>query len=126
MVEADEKTLQVIDAGVVDLAAFDVDMVDEESLLAHEGVEVETKRSHVAGQFPGGFLKGNEHSGFIVLLRSAHEEFGCEESFATTSAAADQGRASLRQTTVGNFVKTTNAGRCFSKKGIRSLDGVCR
>jgi hypothetical protein len=61
--EADEQALEVVLAGLLDLAALDVDEVERDLLLPHQLVEVEAERAHVGGELGGALLEGHEDPG---------------------------------------------------------------
>jgi hypothetical protein len=59
-VEPHEQALEVVFAGLLDLAALDVDMVDGQSFLTDQIFEIEAQGGDVLGQLFGRLLKGHE------------------------------------------------------------------
>src|SRR5262249_8522322 len=72
--QADEQALQVVLAGLLDLAALDADVIDEQLLLLGEAVEVEAEGADVLGEFLGGLLEGEEDAGLAELGGATDEE----------------------------------------------------
>ena len=66
MIEADEQALEVVLAGLLDLAAVDVDVVDDQLLLRDQRRQVEAERGHVLGELVGVLLEAHQHAGFVV------------------------------------------------------------
>ena len=58
------KPFEIVFAGLLDLAAIDVDVVDDELLLRDERVEVVAQRTHVLCEFVRVFLEREQHAGF--------------------------------------------------------------
>ena len=65
--EPHEQAFEVVFAGLLDLAAIDVDVVDEQLLLVDELVEVVAERAHVLRELLGVLLEGHQHAGFAEL-----------------------------------------------------------
>ena len=58
--QPDEQPLQVVLAGLLDLASLDVDVIDRQQATLGEAVQVEAERANVLRQLLGGLLEGNE------------------------------------------------------------------
>ena len=69
MIEPHEQTLEIVFTGFLDLTAVDVDVVDEESLVCHERVEVIAERTHVLASSSAFSSKRHQHSGLREVLR---------------------------------------------------------
>ena len=110
MAEADEQALEVVLAGLLDLAALDVDEVERDLLLPHQLVEVEAERAHVRGQLGRALLEGHEHARLVHRRRAADDELGREHGLAAARAAADQRRPAARQAAAGDVVETRDSG----------------
>ena len=91
MAQPDEQSFEVVLAGLLDLAALDVNVVDRQLLLRDQVIEIEAERTRRFCQFLGGLLEGHEHARLIVLHGAAHEEFDCQQRLAAARAAAHQG-----------------------------------
>src|SRR5690606_30999625 len=83
----DEEPLEVVLARLLDLAPFDVDIVEKELLVGHQPVEVESERPDVLRQVLGPLLERQEHARLPVLRRSPDEELHPEERLARARAA---------------------------------------
>ena len=63
-----------------------------------------------------GFLKSDEHAGFVEFGGAADQKFHGEHGFAAPGAAANDGRASGRKTAGGDLVETSNPSSGFFEK----------
>ena len=87
---ANEEAVEVVLAGFRNLAARDVHVVQEQLLVRHQPVQVETERRGVLGQVRDRFLERHEHAGFVVLGGAPNQELQSEQRLSGTGAAADQ------------------------------------
>ena len=65
--QADEQAFEVVLAGLLDLAALDVDVIDQQLLLLGQVLQVEAEGADVLGQLLGGLLEGHEDAGLAEL-----------------------------------------------------------
>ena len=72
--EAKEEALEIPLAGILDLRARDVDVIEHEPALGLELREVEAQRRDVGGQIRSGLLEGQEHAGLVELRDAADQE----------------------------------------------------
>ena len=94
--EAHEQAFEIVFTGLLDLAAIDVDVVDDEFLLRDKRVEVVAQRAHVLREFLGVFLEGHEHAGLGELLRAVHEKADAQQGLAGPGPARHQRGPALR------------------------------
>ena len=76
------RPFEIVFARFLDLAAIDVDVVDDELLLRHQQIEVVAERAHVLREFRGVFLEGHEHARLRELLRAVHEKADAQQCLA--------------------------------------------
>ncbi len=126
MSEADEESFQIVFAGLLDLAALDMDMVDEDLLGSGKAVQVKAEGGHILGQFLGRFLKGDKYAGLIEVFRPAHKELHAEQRLSRACPAADQGGASFRQSAVRNFIEAFDSRGGFLKFGTERFSSLFR
>ena len=112
VIEADEQTVEIIFAGLLDLAAFDADIIDDQFAGGRKGVEVIAQRGAVAGQFLLGFLETHEDAGFTHHRGLCQEGQG-EQCFTAAGAATDKGWSAAGQSPASYRVKTRNTGTCL-------------
>ena len=67
--EPDEKTFEIIFAGLRDLGALDLDMVDGELLLGDQLLDVVVERANVLDEVFGLLFEGEEYAGLVVFDR---------------------------------------------------------
>ena len=108
--ETDEEPFEIVLAGLLDLAAFDMDVIEQDHFLRGELVQIEAERADVGCEFGGVFLEHHEHARLAELCRTAHEEFHGEHRLAAPRGAADERGPPRRQTAAGDLVKALNAG----------------
>ena len=113
--EPDEQAFEVVLAGLLDLAAFEVDVIDQQLLPGDEGGQVEAERSDIGGEFVGGFLEGETDAGLVELHGAADEEFHAKQRLAAAGGAADERGPSARQAADGDLVEAVDAGGTFGK-----------
>ena len=109
--QADEEAFEVVLAGLLDLAALDVDVIHQQLVLVGQFFQVEAEGADVLGQLLGGLLEGHEDAGLAELGRAADEELHREQGLAAAGAAADEGGPAARQPAAGDFVESLDAGR---------------
>jgi hypothetical protein len=108
--QPDEQPLRDRIRRLLDLAALDSDVVEQQSLVRHELVEIEAERPDVLGQLFGGLLEGHEHTGFTKLGCAAHQELHREERLATAGPTAHERRPAARQPSAGDLVEPGDSG----------------
>lgn len=110
MLEADEEPLEVVLAGLLDLPALDVDVVEEEPLLGDQAIEVEAERGDVRLQLVLGLLEQQGDPGLAEVARAAHEELRPEQRLAAAGAATDERGAPAGEAAARDLVEPTDAG----------------
>ncbi len=118
--KSDEKSLQVVFAGLLDLAADDAHMVDGQPLFGDQRRHVKTQGVDVLGELFGALLEGDENAVFAILHRPLDQELHPQQRLARSGTAAHQRRPSLRQAAVGDLVQSRYAGGAFFQNGSRS------
>jgi hypothetical protein len=113
--EADEQRLQIVVAGLLDLAALDVDVVHGQLPAADQVVQAEAQGADVLAQLLGGLLEGHEHARLAVADRAVYEELHRQQGLAATGTAADQSRPAPRQAAEGDLVETGDARRSLGQ-----------
>ena len=124
--QADEQAFEVVLAGLLDLAALDVDVVDQQLLLLGQIVQVEAERADVLGQLLGGLLEGHEDAGLAELGGAADEELHREQGLAAAGAAADERGPAARQAAAGDLVESLDAGRGLGEGTVLRVLVDCR
>ena len=122
--QPDEQALEVVLAGLLDLAALDTHVVDRELLLCLELLQVEAERGDVGGELFPRLLERHEDARLAVLGGPAHEELHGEQRLATAGAAADERRAAARQAATRDLVKSLDAGRRLRQRALCALSAV--
>ena len=115
--EADEQPLQIILAGLLDLAALNADMLEHEFFLGDELVQVEAERADVGGEFRGVFFEHHEHARLAELRGPPHQKLHREHRLATTRTAANQRGPTRWQSAAGDFIKALDAGGGLGETG---------
>lgn len=115
--EADEQPLQIILAGLLDLAALNVDMLEHEFFLGDELVQVEAERADIGGEFRGVFLEHHEHARFVKLRRPTHQKLQGEHRLATARTAANQCGPACGQPAAGDLIEALDAGGGLGESG---------
>ena len=115
------KPFEVVFAGFLDLAAIDVDVVDEQLFLRDQLVEVVAQRAHVLRKLGGVFLERQQHAGLAVMLRAVHEEADAEQCLAGSGAAGDERGSSLGKSAIGDVVEPRNPCRRLLQFNTRKL-----
>ena len=100
--EPHEQPLEVVVAGLLDLAALDDDVREPDLLLGRQLVEVEAERADVLGQLPRRLLEREEHPGLAELRRAADQELHGEQGLAAPGGAADERRPAEREAAPGH------------------------
>ncbi len=117
--EADEQTVQVVFAGLHDLAAIDLHLVDHEFLVGDQCGQIVAQRGDVLGQIGGAFLEAQECAVLAVLLDTSDQELHADQRLAGTGAAADQRGAPAREAAAGDDIQAVDAGGAFREPGER-------
>ena len=123
MAEADEQALEVVLAGLLDLATLDPHVVDQQSLLGDQARYVVAERGDIGSEVFRAFLEAHQHAGLAKLPRTVDQEGHGKERFAAAGTAADQGRPPLRQPAKGDRVEAVDPGRCLGQ-GLRRTRAV--
>src|SRR5579884_870075 len=105
MVEPDEEALQIVFAGLLDLAAFDPHVIDDEFLGCDQLVDVEMQGSDIGREILASLLETHEHAGLAEARRAVDQEGHAEQRLAATRAADDQRRPSARKASEGDLVE---------------------
>ena len=111
VLEPHEQALEIVFAGFLDLAAVDMDVVDQQLLLLDQLVEVVAQRAHVLRELVGVFFEGQQHAGFAVSLRAVHEEADTQQGFAGSRAARHQRGPACGQSAIGDVIESRYPGR---------------
>jgi len=111
--EADEKPIQVVIPGFLDLTTIDLDVINDQLLLFDKFFQIKSQGGYILGQFVEVFLEGHKDTGLIILCSAIDQELDGEERLATTRAAGNQGRPAFGQTAAGDFVQTLDSGGGF-------------
>src|SRR5581483_3275063 len=97
--------LEVVLARLLDLAAIDVDVVDDELALGDQSRKVEAQRGHVAGEVVDVLLEADEHTGLVELPCAVHEKAQSDERLAGARSPAYESRAPGAQPAAGDCVQ---------------------
>ena len=107
--QADEEAFEVILAGFLDLAALDVDVVDDSFFCCGPVPPDRTQRGDVFGQFLGGLLKGHEDARLVELDAPRTRNSMARGSFRSRRRRRSAW-AGRRQPAAGDLVETADAG----------------
>src|SRR4030095_11697058 len=118
VVQANEQSFEIVVARFVDLAAFDPHEVHCDFLALDEVIQVKAERTDILREFLGGFLKGHENARFLVLGRTANNEFHCEKRFAATGATANQSRSTAPHSAARSLCRSVNTTEGLRKTTI--------
>ena len=116
-VEPHEQAFEVVFAGLLDLAAFDADVIHGQLLAADQLLEIEAEGGDVLGQVLGRLLEGHEDARLAVLADAVDDELHRQERLAAAGPAADQRGPPARQAAVRDLVQPADAGRAFLNAG---------
>src|SRR4030095_10770309 len=108
--QADEEPFEIVLAGLLDLAGLDIDVIDQEFVLADQLLQVDAEGADVPGQVTGRLLKGHEDTVLTELGHAANEELRREQSLSATRAAAHERGAAARQAAAGDFLQRPYRG----------------
>ena len=108
--QPDEQPFQIILAALLDFAALDVDVINDDFFAPDQARQIKSERRDVGRQLLFRLLESHEHARLAELHRAAHEKFRREQRLAATRAAADQRGPPARQPAAGDFVETLDAG----------------
>src|ERR1700716_4172943 len=130
VLEAYEQSFEIVLAGFLNLAGFDVHIIEGKFFAAHQSAEVESQGLHVAAHLVGGFFKSHQHAGFVEFRGAANKEFHSKHGFSATRAAANDGGSSCRKAATSELIKAGDAGGNFfqlrkSTRGIREASSFC-
>jgi hypothetical protein len=110
VIQPDEESFQVVLAGLLDLAALDVHVLEHELLATHQGRQVESEGRDVALELRVGLFERHEHARLVELRRPTHEKFRSEQRLAAPSAAAHERRPPTRKPATRQLVEAPYAG----------------
>ena len=113
--EPDEEAFKIVLARLLDLAALDVDVVEQDLFLRGKLLQIEAERADVGRQLRRVLLEHHEHARLAELRRPAHEELHGEHGLAAARAAADERGPPGRQAAAGDFIEAVDAGGGFGK-----------
>src|SRR4029453_10557378 len=85
--EPDEQPSEGVLARLVDLAALDADVVDQDALAPLELGEVVAERARVFRELPPGLLEAHEDAGLAEASGAVHQELEREQRLAAAGAA---------------------------------------
>src|SRR5262249_20270392 len=111
--EPDEEPFEIVVAGLLDLAALDLDVIEHDLLLLDQRRQVEAERGHVLRELVITLLEAQEHARLAELHRAVDEEADREERLAAAGSAADQRRPSRRQTPARDLIEAVDTGGRF-------------
>jgi hypothetical protein len=111
VIETHEEALEIVFAGFLDLAAVDVDVIDEELFLLAELVEVVSQRAHVGGELLRVLLEREQHAGLAVAQRAFDEKADAEEGFARARTPGDQRGSARGESAIRDVIESWNPGR---------------
>lgn len=109
MIEADEQAFEVVVAGLLDLAAIELDVVDDQPVGGYQAFEVVAERGDVGGQVGRMFLERHEDTGLTVGLCAADQEGHGEQGLAAARRPAQQGGTAGGNAAAGDLVETGDA-----------------
>ena len=116
MTQPDEEPFEIIFARLLEFAAIDIDVIEQQLLAGNQRLQIETQRGHIIGQLLARFFKRHEDAGFVELGGAAHQKFHRQQGLAAARAAANQRGPTRRQTAAGNFIEPANASAALFAK----------
>src|SRR5512146_2489906 len=120
-IEAHEQALEIVLAGLLDLAAIDVDVIDGELPLRDQCRQIEPERGHVAGEVAGALLEADEHAGLVAVPRAVHEEAQPHQRLAGARPSAHERRTPSGQPAPGDLVQAADTARGFLELALKGL-----
>src|SRR5690606_12295279 len=108
----DEQPVEVEVSGLLDLASFDVNMIDAEVPPRSQRLEIEAERRDVRRKFGRRFLERDEDARLVEPDRAVDEKLRCQNRFPGSRVSADQRRSPCRQAIVGDLVKAPESCGC--------------
>ena len=85
--QANEEPLEIVVAGLLDLAAVDADVVERDFLFLDQSRQVEAQGGDVLRQLLGALLEAHEHPGLVEPGRAMDEEADGEQGLTTPGSA---------------------------------------
>lgn len=104
--EPDEQAFEVVLAGLLDLGAFNDNVIEDQSLPADKVVKIEPHRPEIFLKIVNILLERDKNAGFFVIGNPPDDELHCKERFPASRATADKRGAAFREPATGNIVKT--------------------
>ena len=120
--QAQEQPFEIVFAGLLDLAAFDVDVIEGQLACASRAGRSKPSEATFCASSSGRLLKGDKDARLVVVHRAAHEELHRQQRFAAPRPAADQRRPAGRQAAVGNIIQSRDAGRALGQRRPLGID----
>jgi hypothetical protein len=111
-----EQAAEVVVAGLVDLAALDAHVVDQDALAPLELRQVHPERADVLGQLFPRLLEAHEDAGLPEARCAVHQELEREEGLAAARAATDQRWPSDGEAPARDLVQPLDARRRFGDR----------
>ena len=113
----DEEPLKIVLARFLDLAALDMDVIEQDHFLSCKLLQIEAERANVRREFRRVFLEHHEHARLAKLRCPAHEELHGEHRLATPRGSADERGAPRGKPAAGYFIEALDAGARFGQCG---------
>jgi hypothetical protein len=108
--EADEQTFEIVFAGLGDLRAVELDVVDGKLFLGDQLLDVVVERTDILDEVFGLLFEGKEGARLVVFDRAVVKEGHAEQGLAAARRAAQQGGPSFGEAALSHLIKATNAG----------------
>jgi hypothetical protein len=122
--QPDEEPFEVVLAGLRDLAALDVHVIDDDLVLGDEGVEIESQRADVLSQLLGRLLERHEDARLAEFHGAADDVFKGEQRLPASGRAADERGAAARKSPRGDLVESSDPRPCLGD--LRRARGAVR
>src|SRR5206468_3722934 len=113
--EPHEEPLEIVVAGLLDLAALDLDVIEHELLLLDQSRKIEAERGYVLGELVAALLEAHEHARLVEPGCAVDEEADGEERLAAAGAAADERGPPGRQAAARHLIEAVDTGGGFGQ-----------
>ena len=104
MPQPDEDPFQVEFTCLRDLAALEMDVVQDQLLAPDQARQIKSDRGHIVGQFLGVLFERHKDTRLVEVRGAAHQKLHGQQCLATARAATDQRRPPGRQSPVGDRI----------------------